>query len=89
MNMIVVTNGPLPDGVTISSHNAVGSGPVNYSLTLSIERADILDGMAVICDAQTFSIMSDEAACSVATGTLHLAADMYTIMLCENIEMFS
>ena len=75
--------------MTILSHNVVGSGPVNYSLTLSIERADILDGMPVICDARTLSIMRDGATCSVATGTLHLAADMYTIMLCENIEMFS
>ena len=78
MNMIEVINGPLPDGVTISSHNVVGSGPVDYSLTLSIERADILDSMAVICDAQTLPVMTDEAACPVATGTLHFAADTLT-----------
>ena len=65
MNM---TNGPLPDGVTISSHNVVGSGPVNYSLTLSIERADILDDMAVICDAQSVPAVTDEATCPIATG---------------------
>ena len=72
-NMTEVINGPLPDGVTISSHNAVGSGPVNYSLTLSIERADILAGMAVICDTRSIPVMTDEAACPVATGTLHFA----------------
>ena len=75
MNMVEVIDGPLPDGVTIFSFNAVGSGPVNYSLTLSIERADILAGMAVICDAQTVPVMTDEATCPVATGTLHFAAD--------------
>ena len=69
MNMTEVIDGPLPDGVNISSHNVVGTGPVNYSLTLSIERADILTDMAVICDAQTFTPMTDEATCPVATGT--------------------
>ena len=69
-NMIEVINGPLPDGVTISSHNAVVNGTmIDYSLTLSIEIADILAGMAVICDARTVSPMTDEAACPVATGT--------------------
>ena len=76
MNMTEVINGPLPDGVNVSSHNVVGNGPVDYSLTLSIERADILTGMTVICDAQTLPVMTDEAACPVATGTLHFAADI-------------
>ena len=75
MNMVEVINGPLPDGVTISSHNVVGSGPVDYSLTLSIDRADILTGMTVICDARSIPAMTDEATCPVATGTLHFAAD--------------
>ena len=70
MDMINVINGPLPDGVNTSSYNVEGSGPVNYSLTLSIERADILDGMDVICDARTLPPTTDEATCPVATGTM-------------------
>ena len=58
----------LPDGVTEQSHNAIGDGPVNYTLALAIERASLLGGDPVICDAATAPALTDEASCPIATG---------------------
>ncbi|CAI8017200.1 hypothetical protein GBAR_LOCUS10484 [Geodia barretti] len=57
----------LPDGVTEQSHNAIGDGPVNYTLALAIERASLLGGNPVICDAATAPALTDEASCPIAT----------------------
>ncbi|CAI8037258.1 hypothetical protein GBAR_LOCUS20823, partial [Geodia barretti] len=58
----------LPDGVTVQSHNAiVDGGLVNYTLTLAIERASLLGGNPIICDARTVSPLTDEASCPIAT----------------------
>ena len=51
-NMTEVVGAPLPDGVTVVSHNTVfDGGLVDYKLTLAIERASLLGGNPVICDA--------------------------------------
>ena len=73
-NMVQVVGATsLPDGVTVPSHNAIvdGDGLVDYTLTLAIERASLLDGNATICDARTVSPLTDEASCPIATGTTH------------------
>ena len=60
----------LPDGVTVQSHNAVVDGLlVNYRLTLAINRATLLGGNPVICDARTLSVSTDEKSCPIATGS--------------------
>ena len=61
-------DGALLDGVTVESHNAIGDGPVNYMLTLAIERASLLGGNPIICDARTAPASTDEASCPIATG---------------------
>ena len=61
-------DGALPDGVTVQSHNAIGDGPVNYILTLAIERASLLGGNPVICNARTVPTSTDEKSCPIATG---------------------
>ena len=67
--MTEVYGAPLPDGVTVQSHDAVvDGGLVNYTLTLAIERASLLGGNPVICDARTVSPLTDEASCPIATG---------------------
>ena len=59
----------LPDGVTVPSHDAiVDGGLVNYTLTLAIERASLLGGNPVICDARTVSPLTDNASCPITTG---------------------
>ena len=70
-NMIEVVGAtPLPDGVTVQSHNAiVGGGLVNYTLTLAIKRASLLGGNPTICTAISVSPLTDEASCPIATGT--------------------
>ena len=65
-NMIQVVDGPLPDGVTVQSHDAVVD-VVNYTLTLAIERASLLGGNPIICDARTVSPLTDEKSCPIAT----------------------
>ena len=68
-NMTDVVGGPLPDGVTVQSHNAViEGGLVNYTLTLAIERASLLGGNLTICDARTVSPLTNNASCPIATG---------------------
>ncbi|CAI8025148.1 hypothetical protein GBAR_LOCUS14558, partial [Geodia barretti] len=67
-NMIQVVDGPLPEGVTVQSHDALVDGVlVNYKLTLSIERASLLGGNPIICTAITVSPLTDEASCPIAT----------------------
>ena len=67
-NMTQVFGAPLPDGVMVVSHNAIGDGPVNYTLTLAIERASLLGGNPIICDSLTVSASTDEKSCPIATG---------------------
>ena len=58
---------PLPDGVTVQSNDSVvDGGLVNYTLTLAIERASLLGGNPIICDARTVSPLTDEASCPIA-----------------------
>ena len=60
----------LPDGVTVQSHNAVVDGGLaHYTLTLTIERASLLGGNPVICDARTLPVLTNEASCLISTGT--------------------
>ncbi|CAI8002971.1 hypothetical protein GBAR_LOCUS3519 [Geodia barretti] len=67
-NMTQVVGAPLPDGVTVQSHNSVvDGGLVNYTLTLAIERASLLGSNPVICDARTVSPLTDEKSCPIAT----------------------
>ena len=62
----------LPVGVTVESYDAVVDGVlVNYTLTLAIERASLLDGNPIICDALTGSM--DEASCPIATGIYNIS----------------
>ena len=61
----------LPDGVTVQSNDSVvdsNTNLVNYTLTLAIQRASVLGGNPVICDALTVSVSTDEASCPIATG---------------------
>ena len=69
-NMVEVVGATsLPDGVTVQSHDAVvDGGLVNYTLALAIERASLLGGNPVICDAATAPALTDEASCPIATG---------------------
>ena len=67
-NTTSLGGGGLPEGVTIQSHDAVGTGLANYSLTLAIERASILTGSAIICVDGGLSPETDQAKCPVATG---------------------
>ena len=60
---------PLPDGVTLQSHDAIVDGVLaNYKLTLAIDRASLLGGNPTICTAITVSPLTDEASCPIATG---------------------
>ena len=60
----------LPNGVTVQSHNAVVDGGLaNYTLTLAIERASLLNVNPVACDARTVSPLTDEKSCPIATGS--------------------
>ena len=68
--MVELVGAPLPDGVTVVSHNAiVDGGLVNYTLTLAIERASLLGGNPIICDDRALSPLTDEASCPIATGS--------------------
>ena len=61
---------PLPDGVMVQSHGAVeDGGPVNYTLTLAIDRASLLDGNPIICSARTVPVSTDDKSCPIATGS--------------------
>ena len=66
-NRISGGEGGLPDGVRVVSHDAtVDSGIRNYTLTLAIDRASILNGNSVICADGAVVPQTDEASCSVA-----------------------
>ena len=71
-NMTEEVGGTLPNGVTVQSHNisVEDGGLVNYTLTLAIERASLLSGNPIICDARTVLWLTDEASCPIATGTV-------------------
>ena len=59
----------LPDGVRVVSHGArVGGGVANYTLTLVIDRASILNGNSVTCADGGLSPQTAQASCPVATG---------------------
>ena len=76
-NTTVVVGAALPEGVTVQSNDSVVVGGLaNYTLTLAIQRASLLGGNPVICDAKTVSPSTDEASCPIATG-------MYTTFQCD------
>ena len=56
----------LPDGVRVHSYNAVGDGPVDYTLLLAIDRASILNGSNVMCANGATGPPIAEASCPVA-----------------------
>ena len=59
--------GNLPGGVRVDSHDArVDGGVVNYTLTLAIDRASILNGNSVTCADGAVVPQTDEASCPVA-----------------------
>ena len=60
--------GSLPVGVRVHSHDArVGGGVVDYTITLAIERASILNGDSVTCaDGAAVVPQTDEASCPIA-----------------------
>ena len=58
----------LPVGVTVDSHGASADGGVlNYTLTLAIDRASILNG-SITCADGGFPPQTAQASCPVATG---------------------
>ena len=57
----------LPDGVRVVSHDATVDGlVVNYTLTLAIDRASILNGSNVMCADGVTGPPIAEASCPVA-----------------------
>ena len=59
----------LPDGVRVVSHDArVDGGVANYTLTLVIDRASILNGNSVTCADGGLSPQTAQTSCPVATG---------------------
>ena len=62
----------LPGGVRVVSHDAIDSGVVNYTLTLVIDRASILNGNNVTCADGSRPPLTAQAPCPVATGTYNL-----------------
>ena len=63
---ITILGGNLPDGVRVHSYNVVGDGPVDYTLTLAIDRASILNGSNVMCADGVSGPPIAEASCPVA-----------------------
>ena len=64
-----------PDGVTVRFHNvAITENAVNYTLSLSIETASLLNNGMITCDPGVIGIV-DMAECPVAGefGALHAA----------------
>ena len=61
----------LPDGVDIQSYSGMAEGGSgNYRITLAIERASLLGGNNVTCEATTVSpTPPDVKSCPLATGT--------------------
>ena len=63
----------LPDGVTVQFHNAtVNNGVADYILSLTIERASLLNGGVILCFDSSLTPVIDEASCPVATGKITL-----------------
>ena len=58
--------GDLPNGVRVHSYNVVGDGLVDYTLTLAIDRASILNGNNVVCADGATGPPIAEASCPVA-----------------------
>ena len=59
--------GDLPNGVTVVAHDArVDGGVVDYTLTLAIDRASILNGNSITCADGAVVPQTDEASCPVA-----------------------
>ena len=56
----------LPVGVRVHSHDAVDDGTRNYTLTLAIDRASILNGNNVVCANGVSGPPIAEASCPVA-----------------------
>ena len=66
-NITSVGEGGLPDGVRVVSQDAtVDSGIRNYTLTLAIDRASILNGSNVMCADGVTGPPIAEASCPVA-----------------------
>ena len=73
-NMTSSGGGSLPDGVTVDSHGAsVGGGVANYTRTLAIDRASVLNSNSVTCADGGFSPQTAQASCPVATGIYTVA----------------
>ena len=57
----------LPNGVRVHSQDArVDGGVVDYTLTLAIDRASVLNGNSVICAGGGISPQTAQASCPVA-----------------------
>ena len=68
-NTISLGGEGLPVGVRVVSQDArVDGGTANYTLTLAIDRASILNGNSVTCADGGFSPQTAQASCPVATG---------------------
>ena len=69
--LLGITSGEegLPVGVTVHSHGASADGgpSLNYTLTLAIDRASILNG-SVTCADGGYPRQTAQASCPVATG---------------------
>ena len=65
-NTISLGGEGLPDGVTVVSQDARVDGVVDYTLTLAIDRASILNGNSVTCADGAVVPQTDEASCPVA-----------------------
>ena len=66
-NMTSLGGESLPVGVTVVSHDARVDGlVVDYTLTLAIDRASILNGSNVVCADGAVVPQTDEASCLVA-----------------------
>ena len=60
----------LPIGVDLQSYSGMAEGGLaNYRITLAIERASLLGGNDVTCEAITVSPTQDLESCPLATGT--------------------
>ena len=61
------TEGDLPDGFTVHSHNVqTNVGLLNYTLVLSIVNASLLNGSLIICDSNLGGVDDSMAGCPVA-----------------------
>lgn len=65
LNTENTTVGDLPGGVSVKSKNVTISGTFNYTLTLSIENASLLNGGGITCDTNAIDNV-DMARCPVA-----------------------